>query len=60
MPHKATSKRKYPKGREKFHTVMSEFKKGTLHSGSGQIVKSRKQAIAIAFSEQRKHNRFRR
>ena len=32
--------------------VMSEFKKGTLHSGkSGNIVKSTKQGIAIALSE---------
>jgi len=40
----------------KVHKVMSEFKHGTLHSGSkkGPEVKSRKQAIAIALSEQRK------
>lgn len=33
--------------------VMKEFKSGTLHSGSkkGPVVKSRKQAIAIAMSE---------
>jgi hypothetical protein len=30
---------------------MSEFKSGTLKSSSGQKVKSRKQAIAIAMSE---------
>jgi hypothetical protein len=30
---------------------MREFKRGTLHSGSGGVVKSRKQAIAIAMSE---------
>jgi hypothetical protein len=31
---------------------MHEFKTGTLHSGKGgKIVKSRKQAIAIALSE---------
>ena len=36
--------------------VMGEFKRGTLHSGSkkGPIVKSRKQAIAIALSEFKK------
>jgi hypothetical protein len=36
--------------------VMGEFKRGTLHSGSkkGPIVKSRKQAIAIALSESKK------
>lgn len=35
--------------------VMHEFKHGQLHSGSskGPVVKSRKQAIAIALSEQR-------
>jgi len=33
--------------------VMGEFKRGTLHSGSkkGPVVKSRKQAVAIALSE---------
>ena len=32
--------------------VMGEFKRGTLHSGKkGPVVKSRKQAIAIALSE---------
>jgi len=35
----------------KAHVVMSEFKRGTLHSGGGGIVKNRKQAIAIAMSE---------
>lgn len=39
------------KGRDKVHVVMSEYKHGTLHSGSGAKVKSRKQAIAIAMSE---------
>lgn len=35
--------------------VMHEFKTGALHSGSkqGPVVKNRKQAIAIALSEQR-------
>jgi hypothetical protein len=37
---------------------MHEFKHGELHSGSkkGPLVKSRKQAIAIGLSEQRKEN----
>lgn len=37
----------------KIQKVMHEFKAGTLHSGSkkGPIVKSRKQAVAIAMSE---------
>lgn len=39
--------------KSKVHKVMSEYKRGELHSGSkkGPIVKSRKQAIAIALSE---------
>ncbi len=44
-------KRKKLHGQTKVHTVMSEFKRGTLHSGSGAIVKKRKQAIAIGLSE---------
>ena len=38
-------------GRDKVRTVMHEYKSGTLHSGSGPVVKNRKQAIAIALSE---------
>lgn len=39
--------------------VMHEFKHGQLHSGSstGKVVKSRKQAIAIAMSEQRQQGK---
>lgn len=39
--------------------VMGEFKRGTLHSGSkkGPQVTSRKQAIAIGLSEERKAKR---
>jgi hypothetical protein len=37
----------------KIQKVMHEFKTGKLKSSSGQKVKSRKQAIAIALSEQR-------
>lgn len=44
-------KRKHLSSKNKVKTVMAEYKRGTLHSGSGQIVKSRKQAIAIAMSE---------
>lgn len=39
------------RGRAKVRTVMREFKAGTLRSGSGAKVTSRKQAIAIAMSE---------
>jgi len=35
-------------------SAMRRRKKGTLKSGSGRTVKSRKQAIAIALSEARK------
>jgi hypothetical protein len=39
-------------GQVKVKKVMREFKKGELHSGKkGPVVKSRKQAIAIALSE---------
>lgn len=39
--------------RGKMHTVMGEFKRGQLHSGSkhGPEVKSRKQAIAIGLNQ---------
>lgn len=41
------------KAKTKEAKVMGEFKRGTLHSGSkkGPVVKSRKQAVAIALSE---------
>lgn len=38
--------------KNKVQKVMKEFKSGTLHSGKGgPVVKSPKQAIAIALSE---------
>lgn len=46
------------KGKTKVAKVMGEFKRGTLHSGvdpkgpkKAPVVKSRKQAIAIAMSQ---------
>ena len=41
------------RGAKKVTRVMREYKKGKLHSGSkrGPLVKSRKQAVAIAMSE---------
>lgn len=37
---------------KKVSKVMKEFKAGTLHSGKkGPVVKSKKQAVAIALSE---------
>lgn len=43
---------------DKIEKTMSEFKEGNLHSGSkqGPKVANRKQAIAIALSQQRKAN----
>lgn len=42
----------------KIEKSLHEFKLGELHSGSSQgpLVKNRKQAVAIALSEQRKAN----
>jgi len=42
------------KGKSKVRKVMKEHKQGTLKSGSGKKVTSRKQAVAIALSEARK------
>ena len=41
------------KHKDKMHKVMREFKEGELHSGSrkGPVVRSKKQAMAIAMSE---------
>jgi len=47
----AEARRKHLHGKAKIPIVMREYKRGTLHSGSGGIVKNRKQAIAIAMSE---------
>jgi len=51
MPKKASGS---SKGKEKVRKVMKEKKEGTLKSGSGKKVTSRKQAVAIALSEARK------
>ena len=47
---------KKSKGKGKVEKVMREYSEGKLHSGSkkGPVVKSKKQAIAIGLSEQRK------
>lgn len=43
------------KAAAKVQKVMHEFKSGTLHSGKGgPVVKSKKQAVAIALSEAKK------
>lgn len=41
---------------EKFHYVMNEFTEGRLKSSTGEKVKSKKQALVIAYSEARKHD----
>jgi len=47
--------RKYSKGASKsVERAMKKRKKGTLKSGSGRKVRSKKQAIAIGLSEARK------
>lgn len=51
------AKRKNLSPENKVEVVMKEFKRGTLHSGSGKIVTNKKQAIAIAISESKKHKK---
>jgi len=48
------SKRKHLDPKNKVEVVMKEYKRGTLHSGSGDIVTNPKQAVAIGLSESRK------
>lgn len=43
-----------PRGKRKVHKVLGEFSRGGLRSSSGQTVKSRAQALAIALSEGRR------
>jgi hypothetical protein len=50
----AGTKKKKVKGKskkDKFEVIMGEFKRGTLHSSTGQLVTKRSQAMAIAASE---------
>ena len=52
---KSSGGRRYGKAASKrVESTMRRRKKGTLKSGSGRKVKSRKQAIAIGLSEARK------
>ena len=48
------ARRSGKKAQSKVEKTMRERKHGTLRSGSGKKVKSRKQAIAIGLSEARK------
>lgn len=44
--------KKPTRAQKKVRKVMREYKSGTLHSGKGgPVVRSRKQAVAIAMSE---------
>lgn len=44
--------------KSKVEKVMGEFKRGTLYSGrKGPVVKSRKQAVAIAISESKRRRK---
>lgn len=52
--NRMAAKKSTSKGRSKVKKVMHEHKEGTLKSGSGKKVTSRKQAVAIALSEARK------
>jgi hypothetical protein len=53
MKRKKFAKGGMTESQKTISTAMRKFKKGKLHSGSkkGPVVKSRKQAIAIALSE---------
>jgi hypothetical protein len=52
---KSSGRKKYgPAAQKRVASAMRRRKKGTLKSGSGGKVKSRKQAIAIGLSEARK------
>ena len=53
--------KKPTKAQKKITKVMREYKGGTLHSGKGgPVVKSRKQAVAIALSSARKSKKKKR
>jgi hypothetical protein len=51
MPYGTKKPRTKAGKKRKVKTVMGEHKRGTLKSGSGQPVKKRSQAVAIAMSE---------
>lgn len=52
-----TDSRSMKQRQRKVAAVMRELKAGKLHSGSGGIVKNKKQAIAIALLESGLSNR---
>jgi hypothetical protein len=48
------AKKASTRGQQEVHRAMKEKKAGTLKSGSGKKVTSRKQAVAIGLNEARK------
>lgn len=48
------AKRKSLSPNDKVSAAVKEYERGTLNSGSGHRVKSKKQALAIGYSEARK------
>ena len=56
MAQRSTTSKSSSSGqrKRKVEKVMREHKHGTLKSGSGKKVRSRKQAVAIALSEARR------
>jgi hypothetical protein len=54
VPGAGAKKRKKLHGAKKIDVAMSEFKRGTLRSGSGAKVRKYKQAVKIALSEARR------
>lgn len=53
----AAKRRKLKNPEDKVKTVMKEFARGTLNSGSGHKVTNKKQALAIGYSEARKRGK---
>lgn len=51
----AKRRRQLKTRKEIMEAVLLEFRRGTLRAGSGEHVTDRKQALAIALSEARKH-----
>jgi len=49
----AAKRRELKKPADKVKTVMKEFARGTLNSGSGHRVTDKKQALAIGYSKRR-------
>jgi hypothetical protein len=55
--YKPKATQRTPKGNNKIKKVMHQFKEGELHSGKDGIVTEKKQAVAIALSEQRQYDK---